>query len=45
MPAIISSNGDQEWYQNGKRHRENDNPAVIFSNGDRQWYQNGVKYR
>ncbi len=37
-------NGDyQEWYLNGKRHRE-DGPAII--NGDYQaWYLNGKRHR
>ncbi len=31
-PAIINSNGDKSWYQNGKYHREN-GPAVIHADG------------
>jgi hypothetical protein len=38
-------NGDQFWYQNGKRHRDNDLPAVISSTGSQYWYKNGKRHR
>src|ERR1700758_1767170 len=28
QPAVIYSNGAQEWWYNGQRHRENDKPAI-----------------
>ncbi len=31
-PAIINSDGNKTWYQNGKFHRE-DGPTVINSDG------------
>jgi hypothetical protein len=37
----IYADGSKHWYQNGKRHRDNDQPAVILANGIKQWYQNG----
>jgi antitoxin component YwqK of YwqJK toxin-antitoxin module len=38
-------NGNQWWFKNGKRHRDNDLPAVIFPNGAQYWYQNGEIHR
>ena len=37
--------GNQYWYKNGLRHRDNDLPAVIMSNGYRSWYKNGERHR
>ena len=39
-PAVIHSNGWQEYWQNGKKHRTN-GPAVIESNGYQEYYLNG----
>jgi N-acetylneuraminic acid mutarotase len=36
----VYENGDQEWYLNGKRYREN-GPAVIYADGTQVWYING----
>ena len=38
-------NGTEFWYQNGKKHRDNDLPAKVYSNGDQYWYQNGEIHR
>jgi len=38
-PAIIYSNGDKDWYKNGKRHRL-DGPAVDWENR-KEWCLNG----
>jgi len=43
-PAIIRANGEQEWYRNGRLHREN-GPAVIYNSGTQIWYQNGKLHR
>jgi len=43
-PALECSNGDKEWYLNGRLHRE-DGPAVEYSNGDKKWYLNGKLHR
>ena len=37
--------GNQYWYKNGLRHRDNDLPAVIMSNGHQYWYKNGLLHR
>ena len=37
-------NGDNTWYQNGKKHRL-DGPAVIKSNGTEKWFIKGKKHR
>ena len=36
------SDGSQEWYKNGNRHRDNDKPAIILNNGTQYWYKNGI---
>jgi len=42
--CITSSNGDKEWYLDGKLHRE-DGPAVERANGHKEWYLNGYLHR
>ena len=37
------TNGDKEWFRNGKLHRE-DGPAKEYANGDKSWYLNGIYY-
>ncbi len=39
-----SNDGTQEWYQNGKRHRD-DGPAMVYPSGTEVWYQNGKRHR
>lgn len=39
------SNTLQQWYQNGKLHRDNDSPACIYADGTQKWYQNGLIHR
>ena len=36
--------GYQEWWLNGKTHRE-DGPAIILPDGTHIWYQNGELHR
>lgn len=36
-PAIIYSDGTEEWFQHGKIHRD-DGPAVIYASGDTEWW-------
>ena len=38
----VHTNGDREWYQNGKLHRV-DGPAVEYANGHKEWWINGVQ--
>ena len=38
------SDGSQEWYLNGKFHRE-DGPAIIRPDGSQFWYLNGRLHR
>ena len=33
------------WYQNDKRHRDNDQPAVIYADGEKCWFQNDKRHR
>ena len=44
-PNLITANGTEQFYENGKAHRDNDLPAVIFKTGGKRYYTNGVKYR
>ncbi len=39
-----NSNGDKEWFLNGKRHRE-DGPAVELVSGQKAWYLNDKRHR
>ncbi len=43
-PALIWTNGTQEWYQHGEKHRD-DGPAVISTNGAQFWYRHGERHR
>jgi hypothetical protein len=43
LPAIVTP-GRQEWYYNGRLHRDNGKPSIIWENGDRDFYNNGVLY-
>ena len=42
MRAIIRYDGSQEWFKNGKTHRDKDLPAVIYANGAYSWYTDGA---
>ena len=44
-PAIITANGDQAWYKEGKHHRDGDQPAIIDVDGTQSWYNEGVLHR
>ena len=37
--------GDKEYFQNGKRHRDNDLPSVVYVSGYKEWFQNGERHR
>ena len=45
LPAIEWTNGNKEWYFNGKRHRNNNLPAIEYVNGYKAWYVNGQFHR
>ena len=36
--------GTQQWWVNGKLHRE-DGPAVVYVHGAKAWYINGLRHR
>ena len=38
------SDGDEEWYQNGLRHREG-GPAIETAHGSKHWIRNGKPHR
>jgi len=42
---IENTRGTKFWFQNGKRHRDNDLPAIEHSNDDKEWYINGELHR
>jgi hypothetical protein len=42
--VIVYTDGNREWYQNGKLHRE-DGPAIEYAYGDKYWYQNDERHR
>ena len=41
---IIGSFGCEEWYKNGKLHRE-DGPALTNPDGTKQWFKHGIRHR
>jgi hypothetical protein len=41
----ICANGNQYWFKNGIKHRDNDLPAIIRADGTQCWYQNGKIHR
>ena len=47
VQLLKESNGDKDWYLNGKRHREKDQQLKLgYLNGKRHkaWYINGRNY-
>jgi len=38
LPAVIQSNGTQEWWVNGERYRRDDRPSIVDNDGDQWWY-------
>ncbi len=43
-PAIIRTDGTQEWYWHNELHRE-DGPAIIRTDGTQEWYWHGKWHR
>jgi ribosomal protein L25 (general stress protein Ctc) len=43
--AIIYVDGTQEWWVNGKLHREGDLPAIIYTDSTKMWYKYGKLHR
>lgn len=43
-PAVIGTNGHQEWWWHGQRHREG-GPAVIYPNGTEEWWRYDQPHR
>ena len=44
-PALITRQGDKEWWQYGQRHREYNQPAVHRSSGHQEWWLRGRLHR
>ncbi len=42
--CLKKANGDKEWYQDGKLHRDG-GPAVERANGIKEWHKNGKWHR
>jgi len=45
QPAVIKTDGSEEWYINGELHRDNNLPAIIKASGYKAWYSHGKLYR
>jgi hypothetical protein len=45
LPAVLLAGVTQEWYTEGKRHRDGDLPAVIYADGTQVWYKKGGLHR
>ena len=43
-PAVVGSNGNMAWWQNGQRHRV-DGPAIVYPDGSKEWHQHGHLHR
>lgn len=43
-PAVIYSDGTQQWWLNNELHRE-DGPAVILPDGTQEWWLNDKVHR
>ena len=43
-PAIEWTNGDKEWWRDGKRHRE-DGPATEYNDSRKDWWLDGKRHR
>jgi hypothetical protein len=42
-PAVEYTNGDKEWWVDGRCHRI-DGPAIEWADGDKAWYIDSVFY-
>jgi hypothetical protein len=46
MPGhIVRKDGSEEWYRDGKKHRDGDEPAEIWADGTKFWYKDGKQHR
>jgi hypothetical protein len=43
--VYVDEYGNMFWYQNGKKHRNNDKPSIIYTNGTMIWYKYGILHR
>ena len=41
-PAIVRTDGSQEWWQRGRLHRD-DGPAIVLADGTMEWWRDGNK--
>ena len=44
-PAVVKSDGTQEWWWNGRRHRDGDAPAIVWADGSQYWYKEDELHR
>ena len=42
--CIVNCDGTQEWFKDGKRHRE-DGPAIEYEDGTEFWFLDGKQHR
>ena len=45
VTQVYDGYGNESWYKNGKRHRDNGLPAVIYRDGSQAWWVNGKHHR
>jgi len=43
--AIINKYRGQEWFKEGKLHRDGDQPATIYADGTQEWWKEGKFHR
>lgn len=39
LPAVVWTDGTQEWYQHGRRCRDGDGPTRVDADGNQMWHQ------
>lgn len=44
LPAVIKWDGQKEWYQHGRLHRDG-GPAIIHGSGGEKWFQDDLLHR
>ena len=42
---ITMPSGEQTWYKDNEKHRDDDLPAIIYADGDQFWLIAGLQHR
>ena len=44
-PAVLDERGNEYWYRNGDRHRDDDLPAIVIPDRRLEWFFSGKQHR